>query len=182
MRRRGGPRGTPPLRPDRRLSARDREANTGTRPEPGSRNCARQKRTRATLPHSDDLAFDNDSERELPLVVDPGNGSTLRAKFRIVFDEDDDNGIYELSVDVSQEPPPQKRLGRVRVRVLCHLRIRDVPDPSADRPSDVAGEGTRFAAERALDAIGHPGVASVEHRAEQVVEERCDVAGNADLQ
>ena len=41
------------------------------------------------------------------LVIDPGNGSTLRAKFRIVFDEDDDDGIYELSVDVSQEPPPQ---------------------------------------------------------------------------
>jgi hypothetical protein len=101
------------------------------------------------IPHSDDLAFDDDSERELPqldgvryvggadfelvelddfspvdrasvrlpsfaeiqatpnLIVDPGNGSTLRAKFRIVFDEDDDDGIYELSVDVSQEPPPQ---------------------------------------------------------------------------
>ena len=102
------------------------------------------------IPHSDDLDFDDDTERELPqldgiryiggadfelvelddfspvdrasvhlppfkavqadpsLVTNPGDGSTLVAKFRVVFDEDDDDGIYDLSVSVSQEPPPQK--------------------------------------------------------------------------
>jgi Endonuclease/Exonuclease/phosphatase family len=101
------------------------------------------------IPHTDDLAFDDDSTRTLPqldgvryvggldfelvelddlsavdrasvhippyaavaadpsLVVDQGDGSTLTAKFRIVFDAEDDDGIYELTVNVSQEPPPQ---------------------------------------------------------------------------
>lgn len=42
-----------------------------------------------------------------PRVMGPGNGSSLQAKFRIQFDDDD--GIYDLTVTVSQEPPPQPR-------------------------------------------------------------------------
>ena len=102
------------------------------------------------IPHSDELDFDDDSERELPqldgiryvdgadfelvelddfspvdrasvhlppfkaiqadpsLVVEAPDLSTVTAKFRVVFDQDDDDGIYELTVDVSQEPPPQQ--------------------------------------------------------------------------
>jgi hypothetical protein len=102
------------------------------------------------IPHSDELAFDDESTRTLPqldgiryvggcefelvelddfspvdrasvtippyaavaanpgLVVDARDGSTLTAKFRIVFDSEDDDGIYDLTVNVSQEPPPQR--------------------------------------------------------------------------
>jgi hypothetical protein len=41
------------------------------------------------------------------LVLETGDGSTLTAKFRIVFDGEDHDGIYDLTVNISQEPPPQ---------------------------------------------------------------------------
>jgi hypothetical protein len=49
-----------------------------------------------------------DVRADTTLILEPGNGSTLTAKFTVEFDwERPGDGVYELAVNVSQEPPPQ---------------------------------------------------------------------------